>query len=707
MKPPPTESGGTMRRAVWLWATALGMGCELIDKLDQVEDTGEVVPDSGPSGSADSSDADTAFDPDTGPQDTGPPVDTGVEPVPAFTRAVWSSQVKDFSDPQAGAACREGAWNADHGALTRSALLEGGLDTYVATLGTGDPTDCWWLNLERVLAAIAPDDGLVVAGGVDPGPTYAQLAETIPAMRLLAVEHPELQALVLDDFMGALRRWDKPSRAFGAEELAALRVLATDTTCEEDWCAAPPIALWPYSTARELLYVAVPGLEFGLPACPGSCDRRADHQLHPETASHTGDAIGAHLLWTAEADLPDATLRFLFDDRFAGRAEAIADLVVRRGGVELGRFALNNDQSPGTPGQASAMRSVTLPFAVEQGVGQELELVIEARSEVVPEVEPRLVRVWGVEVWNAEGDVMTDVLAVSELAAVQRRDATRAGLATDLSELAVLESTAASHIVDHVDAVLVHDLEPSARWFDIEVHRHLVGAACRSIRSRGVDCLSTQWGNDQWRVDLDPDVQAERVQVARDSADGVVVYRHPIDLVGGGRDDTGAFVPPDHGIYAEVSPADPAAFDIGATWPRYTRGVPGYTRRWEQAVDCDGTWTVAWAMYGGAGRFDLRVGTTSGGADVAALSVDLGETTASGSTVLDLSTGDRVFVELAGKASVGNATYGIDARLDAPADCDGGGRRTDWSTSSHVDPELADLFEAVHTALQAADPALD
>lgn len=668
------------------------------DSGEPAEDTPSEAP---PEDSADPLDSGAPID-TADPVDTGDPVE---EPEPVvIVQGAWAGQIKDYTDPSAGATCADGAWNSDQGAHTREALLDGGLDVWVGNLGTGAVTDCWWLNFQRVLAELDPADGITVAGGLDPSLDHETVAEAIVQLRLLAADEPELRAVVLDDFMGSVRRWDRPGRAYGPEEVAALQALAHDTACAEAHCSAPAIELWPYTTAKDVAFMAVPGLELGIRTCAGSCDTPEDHRLYPADGGLTADAFGASVAWTPDQDAPDATVRFLFNDRLSGRGGPVAELVVRRDGTELGRFALNDDQAAGTSGQPSAIRSVELPLALVADTPLAIELTIEASSEVVSEAEERLARVWGLEVWT-DGEVEPiDLLAEATVEAVARRDVGRTGLSLDPAEVVQVESTGDGNITAWSDAVLVHDIEPSVRWFDLDVHRHVMDAACRSIRAAGVVCHAAQWGNDQWRVDLDPALQAARIDVARDTADGVIIYRHPIDLIGGQRDADGAFVPPDRGIYRSVEPTDAARFDIGATWPRYTRGVPGFRRRFEQVVSCAGDWTVEWSTFGGPRRFDLRIARAASGVEDDLYRGDVADTPTTGTTTVALDAGQAVVVELVGIASVGNAAYGFDARLVAPDVC-GGAPAVAWTTSSHVDPELAAQFECVDAALKETEVA--
>jgi hypothetical protein len=686
-----------------LWGL-LAVGCAPGPHPRQADTATPATTDAEAPAGPDSSAPDTAEDSfESGdPIDTASPPDSGVEPAPvAILQAAWAAQLKDFSNPTAGATCIDGGWNSDHAENTRQALLDGGLDTWVANLGTGSETDCWWLNFERVLAAIEPEDGIQVAGGVDPGLDFEELSAVVVQLRLLADREPELRALVLDDFMASVKRWDQPWLEFGPDEFAALAALAQDTECEDTYCSAPPLELWPYTTAKEVAYTAVPGIELGLQRCTGSCATPVDRQLFGADADHTADAMGFSLSFLPTVPTADASLRFLFNDRFQGRGAPVAELVVRQDGVELGRFALNDDQAPGTAGQSAGIRSVSLPVVLDSTLSTELEWVVEARSETVAADEDRLVRVWGVELWT-DNETPLDLLSTTTPTPVARRDSTRDDLTLAAADALRLEETAPGLIAPLAPAVLVHDLEPSAFWFDLEVHRHLMDAVCRSVRTQGAACYATQWGNDQWRVDLDAAIQAERVRVARETADGVVIYRHPLDLVGGARDADGSFVPPDHGIYREVSPANPTDFDVGATWPGYTRGVPGFRRRFEQVVSCAGEWTLQWAKSGSAGRFDLHVARRTPAGEESLHRSDLAEIPLADSTSLTLAAGDVAVVEMVGTASIGNATYGFDARLVAPPEC-GGAAATAWTSTSHVDPDLADQFECVHAALVEQD----
>lgn len=641
---------------------------------------------------------DTDFDTDLDSDldsDLDTDIDTGPGPLP-LVAGVWNSQIKDFGDPAGRPNCQDGGWASDDGPATRDALLEGGIDIFVASVVRGLTTDCWWLNMERVLAATGPEDGITVVAGVDPSQTPGSLAQVIADVRLQAAEDPELTAIVLDDFMNSVRGPDTWWRDFGPEEFAAAAAMAADTTCDEAWCAAPPVALWPYTTARALPEMAAPGLWLGVPACDEGCP--GDAALYPAGGGVEADQVRARFSWTPVEDAPDARLTFLFDDALRGRGAPVVDLVVWADDAELARLPLNDDQDAGAPGFTSHLRSVDLPLPLVAGEAMVLTLSVEARDTVAPGDEDRVARIWGLEVVPVVDAEPVDLLSLARPAL----DAARGvGRPEGLAELARAAETAPYGIAADAGAVLVHVIEINPAWTDPAIAAHVLEAGCRAIRAQGPDCIAVQWGNDQWRVTLDPAQQAERVRLARDHADALLVFRHPLDLIGGTWDADAAFTPPGGGVYAELDPLDTAAHDIGALWPSYTRGIPGYTRRWEVPAACTGEHVLSWAGRGGREKFDAVVSRIDGatGAESELWRADVGEVPASGELPVSLVEGDTIRVEFAGKASIGSATYGLEARLRAPAAC-GGAPVAGWVSSSRVDAELAAVFRCVQGEIE-------
>lgn len=552
--------------------------------------------------------------------DTGEPV---VLPEPAW-RGTWVAQIKDM-DPASSAHCQEGGWYRDDVVAMRDALLETNQNVYAGYIDDGDEADCWFLNLEDMLEVVTPEDDLTIFGAMKTGQPLSSYTGAIGALRERAVAHPELSGMLIDDFFFMPQSVFAPGHAFSKEDLAALASAAHDGDL-------PEIDLWTHIAGHAAGELLIPGVVLGAAHCRAGC------------AIGSGDESWVEVEATAASD--GETFTALLRNNLLGEDALL--LQVSLDGVVAYEETLDH-------GNAYAFRRLVAPLPTVAGAEHTVRVSVTADgAPVADRIELSGFRLGGASV-------------------------SPSAMGTSREDGLMAEDTSSGHIVDYIDGVLLHFWD-DPEMFDIETFRHLFEETCGRLAAADVRCVATMWGNNQWAFTMDRAQTVEKLTAAQELAEGVVVFRYPLDMHGHTEG-----VPPDEGVYREQLPED-SRYDLMAYWPGYTRGIPGWSHAWESTATCDGTHTLRWEdndAVTGRFRYALQVNGRT------VESVDVGDVAGVTELDVDVASGDVLTLTFSETESVGNISVSMHAAVDPPEGCPA----LAWSHSAAADPEQAALYD--------------
>lgn len=626
--------------------------------------------------------------------------DTGSAAWAPTIAGTWLGSIKAMQGEEQ-ADCQEGGWYRDDAEAQREALLESGQDTIVVYVDDGGG-GCWWTSLELMVEAVDEADGLRVLAGAHRSTSPEELVELLHDLRLLRAEHPELEALVLDDAMGIF-----DGRAAAGELhdfLAQVHAAAHDTGCGEDWCAAPEVDFWPYLREVDAGWYLNEAVELGLRCdVPGSCDAAVGDAWLPAEGELAADAVGLSTTWTPQAG-GHAVLELVEFHSVSTPPLARFEVgLVVEGGEEL---ALEPAESTTPEGHLRRLEAALV--AAEVGEARELELRWRPTAELGPG-EVQHLRALLVQVREADGSVQRLVPGAS----ITERDPAR-GLARSAEEAFEVSGNAESLLRDQLDGLLLQWAAgaPSHAW-DPAPAELLWDSACEPLQAAGRPCVTVQWGNDQWSPELPASHQQDLLQLVPRS-DGLLVFRHELGLWGATEEGEGGLLPPDRGVFRTLEPPAGADHEVHAYFPKYTRGIPGFARHFDTTIACTGTHTLVWGALGQhASKFEARVQRTPAGGeaellvqvDMSDLDADSASGTAPVSAPLDLEAGDTLRLSLVETASVGSTEMRLQARVRAPEDC-GGEPLADWTQRAEVSERQAAYFRC-YEAWFAGETDLD
>jgi hypothetical protein len=130
----------------------------------------------------------------------------------------------------------------------------------------------------------------------------------------------------------------------------------------------------------------------------------------------------------------------------------------------------------------------------------------------------------------------------------------------------------------YLDGLMLKLVEESS--YDRNLHALFLEAICRIPQSQGLECLEVGWGNSlqmpETRMTLNPTIEAQRFETAREFANGYVSFNAPL-----------AYLARNRGIYSKYPPYNTSALArtemrIGTfLWPATSRMVNGYYKKWQ------------------------------------------------------------------------------------------------------------------------------
>jgi hypothetical protein len=658
------------------------------------EDSGEIE-QSESIESGDDSDTEQVDGEETGLEDTGSGEDTGIidEPegwTPTF-RGTWLPNIKDISGEET-LNCRDGGWWRDDPDATRDALLASNQNLVGGYIEDGSTDSCYWLSFLDLLESIEEEDGITIIATVERDTTPTEMVEAIHELRLLRVEHPELRALLHDDAntLYDVIAWDGTLESV----LVDLVEAAHDTSCADDWCAAPELELWPYLQDNDAGWYVVPGADLALLCTDTSlCSPTQGYAILPDGEDTYADVLGFHATWNPGG-------------KGTARLEVV-QLLITEGTrpnftvtVQVGdddEVLLEPSESTTVNGQLRLLEG-ELP-SIDSDSGSQT-LTFRWRASESPIDADSLSRLRALVVRVVEDEQTTLLEPDTPFA---WRDSGRTDMAT--AEEALVASTNEGLRLDHLVDGMALQWRPggSPNSYDAAPAKVLWDEVCAAFAVREGPCLTVQWGNDQWSANVPASLQGTLLELVPHS-EGLLLFRHELSLTGAIDDADGALVPPDLGIFAALQPPKGAGYEVLSYWPRYTRGVPGYARQHLAEAPCTGEYSLSWSgTVTHSGRFNGRLERIAiDGSVSSVIEVDVGDAEEE-ALVFEAEEGEDIRIVFEEIQSVGSSEARLEARVTAPDEC-GGLPLSDWTQTTHVSENQAGYHRCYSAWFAAESP---
>jgi hypothetical protein len=438
--------------------------------------------------------------------------------------------------------------------------------------------------------------------------------------------------------------------------------------------------LWPYLQDNDAGWYVVPGADFSLLCTDTSlCPLDQGHAILPASEEQQADALGFNVMWTP-SDVGPVRVEVVQLLQWTELRPEFFVTVQLDEGDEVGLYPSKSTSSKG--------QLVLLEGELDAPDTDTHRLTFRWRASHSPVGSDHLERLRALVVRVDQDDAINELEPVEPFA---WRDPAR----TDSSSAkeALVVSTNADYRLSHLADGMAFQWRPggSPVGYDAAPAKVLWDHVCAAFDERDGPCLTVQWGNDQWVPDLPASHQGALLDLVPHS-EGLLLFRHELSLTDATDDADGVLVPPDLGIFALLEPPEDADYEVFAYWPKYTRGVPGYTRRYLAVAPCSGEYTLSWSGTAThSSRFNARLERIATDGTVTEV-IEVGVSEANEDAYAfeaEEAEGLRiVFEEI---QSVGSTEARLEARISSPEDC-GGLPLSEWTRSTHVSENQAAYY---------------